>query len=149
MDRIPFVATAYSCPHRFGLTAAQDGTWYKNPVTIEEWMDEAVELGLSGIEVPLTKDQCEPGALDRIATAARKRSLAVIPDGGVIDVDEIGRLVSAVNLLCGDGPRIVRVIFSKFLCGDRCSDCDGCHRDRKSPGPGLLRPYAPVRPHRS
>jgi sugar phosphate isomerase/epimerase len=116
---ISYIATCFSCPHGFGLVPALDGTAVQSPITIEQWMDEAVSCGLAGVEIAIKEPDCNKDGLARIRDAALARGLKIILAAGVVDVEELRRNIHAATVVSGLERPVVRAIISRVLCGDR------------------------------
>lgn len=124
-----FSVCAYSLPHVMGYLKAADGNFCAAPLTPAELMDWAQENGLSGVEIPLESNapvfdgQRAPvsnEAFDAKAEAER-RNLRLIADyGSVVDKDW-EHLRDYITLAAQNGAKIVRVLLSYLLCGDRRS----------------------------
>lgn len=119
------LATAFSCPHSFGLLAAEDGSRPESPLTVERWMDIAAECGLQGVEIPVRGEGSTPEDLIRLRDAAHARKLVIVLAGGQVfqpgrggsDLSDLRHLIRAACVV--SEPRVVRTTLSGILCGDR------------------------------
>jgi sugar phosphate isomerase/epimerase len=115
--RLPYALTAYGLPHMMGYLPTRSGEAYPNPVSIEELMRRAADLGLAGVECPLPK----PGAL---SPAALRDLLAtyglryVANYMAVLDADA-SEWRTVLEAAAQTGATVVRSVLSRILCGDR------------------------------
>src|SRR5215831_6871709 len=96
-----FVATCFSCPHAFGLIPTLDGMAVDAPITVEQWMDEAVACGLAGVEIALKEADCTQDGRKNLRELAESRKLKIILAAGVVDVAELQRNIRAAREVSG------------------------------------------------
>ncbi len=117
---------SYSLPHVMGYLKTKGGVSCGKPLTPVELMDWAVAHNLQGVEIPLTAvvpsfdgARVETGWQGDIRAEAETRNLRLIADYGAIMVHEWEHLRDYITLAAESGAKIVRVILSNLLCGDR------------------------------
>jgi sugar phosphate isomerase/epimerase len=125
--------TAYGVPYTMGYIPAADGTPNSTPLTALQLMDRAVELGLSGIELPLTTRVPSfegrivelPLGCDDLGAELRSRGLSVVADYGVIVDTTAEHLADYLRTAHRLGASVVRATLSNILCGDRRTCAEG------------------------
>lgn len=136
---VPFALCAYSVPHLMGYLKTRDGELCPAPLTPLQLMDTAVELGLSGVEFPLSSlvpsfdgariqtDEITYDVTRELAT----RGLRIVADYGAILDHDADHLRDYLTLAAGVGATTVRTVLSHLLCGDRRKLAGGweAHRD--------------------
>ena len=128
-QKLPYLLTGYGLPYSLGYILLANGTPNPAPWSLEELANRAVELGLSGIEAPLTnripsfdgKVVELEGYCDNLVDLLRERELSVVADSGIVLEDTIEQLQEALHSAHRAGARILRVMISNLLCGDRRS----------------------------
>lgn len=117
---------AYSLPHIMGYLKTKGGASCDKPLTPTELMDWAVSRSLKGIEIPLqsivpTFDgaKVETGWKGDFRAETEQRNLRLIADYGAILDHNWEHLRDYITLAAANGVKIVRVILSHILCGDR------------------------------
>jgi sugar phosphate isomerase/epimerase len=116
--RLPFGVALHSYSYLGGFVGR--GTAQANPRPCDAYwlMDQAVALGLSGIEFP--PEESLPGTsaaeLARARAYAEDRGLFIVVDHGVVDGPGLQRHLRIAGAL---GAHVVRVVVSTILCGDR------------------------------
>jgi sugar phosphate isomerase/epimerase len=124
---IPFVLTAYSLPHVMGYLPTKAGEAHPSPLSTIGLMDTARELGLAGVEIPLTRrvpsfdgKLVEVGSADTdIRAALAERGLKLVADYGNILDQDAQHLKDYLKLAAQTGAKVVRATLSHLLCGDR------------------------------
>src|SRR5579862_4361560 len=148
---IPFVLTAFGLPHTLGYLATQSGERHPSPMTTVGLMDAAVEFGLAGVEIPLTRrvpsfdgktvDVAAPE--EEIKEALTGRGLRVVAAYGVIVEHDPAHLREYVERAAATGATTVRAIISTVLCGDR-RKLEGGWEQRLTGTAARLREVLPV-----
>ena len=113
----PFLLTAYGMPHVMGYLATQDGTHCAKPLSPVGLMDAAMEMGLAGVEFPLTIT--DDAQIDALRDALKSRGLTVVCDYMALlesDCETFGSFLRAAARL---GAKVTRTLISRILCGDR------------------------------
>jgi len=117
---------AYSMPHVMGYLKTKGGASCNKPLTPVELMDWAVSRNLKGVEIPLQSvvpafegTTVDTGWTGNFRAETEKRSLRLIADYGAILDHDWEHLRAYLTLAAESGAKIVRVILSYFLCGDR------------------------------
>ncbi len=121
-----FSVCSYSLPHVMGYLKTKGGVTCGKPLTPVELMDWAVAHQLKGIEIPLTSlvpsfdgAKVETHWQGDLHAEAEQRGLRLIADYGAILDHEWEHLRDYITLAAANGAKIVRVILSHLLCGDR------------------------------
>jgi sugar phosphate isomerase/epimerase len=126
-NRLPLLLTAYGLPYSMGYIPLQDGSANPSPWTAIELMDRAVELGLAGIEIPLTSrvPSFEGRIVEVVGPAAelgemlRERAMRVVADFGVVVENDAEVFRQYLRMAKSTGATVVRATLSNVLCGDR------------------------------
>ena len=126
-SRIPFALCAYSLPHTMGYLATKSGERAANPLTPNQFVDEAVRLGVSGVEFPLlSRVPVFDGGFAEAASfsgdlpdALRRNNLTFIADHGALLDNEAEHTIDYMKAAAANGAAVVRCILSHILCGDR------------------------------
>lgn len=114
---LPYALTAYGLPHRMGYLPTRDGTLHPSPLSATAFLDLAVGYGLRGVEFPLPKP--EVMSLEALRDALNAQGLRIVVDSmGVLDQSEEA-LRSDLRGAAAVGAKVLRVILSRILCGDR------------------------------
>ena len=151
VNQLPLVLTAYGVPYSMGYIPLKDGTPNPRPLTTIDLMDRACELGLAGIEVPLTASVPSfEGRVVELATppqdleaALRERGLRVVADYGIVTDHDAQHLIEYLKTAKALGATIVRAVLSNLLCGDRRS-CPGGWPARLEASAARLREVLPT-----
>src|SRR5438105_3680803 len=98
-----------------GYLATRDGQTHPRLLSIFEFMDAAVELGLAGVDIPL------PASIppEQIRDALQERGLRIVTEFMTLletDSEVFRRHLHASALV---GAKVVRAMISRILCGDR------------------------------
>jgi sugar phosphate isomerase/epimerase len=125
--------TAYGLPYTMGYIPLADGTPNPAPLTAAELMDRAAELGLAGIEIPLTARVPSfegrvvelPLGCDDLGAELRRRNLSVVADYGVVVETSSEHFADYLRTAHRLGARVVRATASNVLCGDRRTCAEG------------------------
>lgn len=129
---IPYLLTAYSIPHAMGYLPTKTGERAANPMTPIDLADAAHEMGLAGIEVPLSraapvfdgKTVEQTWSLDALRDRLDSYGMRLVADYGIVVAEPADHLRDYLRLAAGMGARVVRAILSNLLCGDRRTlDC--------------------------
>jgi sugar phosphate isomerase/epimerase len=96
-------------------------------------MDRSAELGLAGVEIPLTAQVPSfegrivdlPASNENLGDALRDRRLQLVADYGVLVENDVEHIVAYLRLAKLCGARGVRAILSNVLCGDRATVPEG------------------------
>lgn len=122
-----FLLTAYGLPYSMGYIPLKDGTANPSPWTATELIDRAAELGLAGIEIPLTSRV--PSFEGRIVELAsldddfgdllRDRRMRVVADYGIVVDNDAAHFIDYLHTAKRLGATVVRATLSNILCGDR------------------------------
>ncbi len=124
---IPFVLTAYGLPHVMGYLKTKAGESHPDPLGPVGLMDTAVELGLSGVEIPLSTRvpsfdgqyvETAPLTAD-LRDALEARGLRIVADYGALLDHEPGHLRDYLKTVAQVGATVMRATLSHLLCGDR------------------------------
>ena len=132
-NRLPFVLTAYGLPYTMGYIPLKDGSANPSPWTVSELVDHAAELGLAGIEVPLTSRVPSfegrivelAGAAEELGGLLRERGMRLVADYGVIVDNDADHVIDYLHTAKRLGAPVVRATLSNVLCGDRRTCPDG------------------------
>lgn len=114
---LPLVLTAYGLPHVMGYLPTKAGETVRSPLSVPDLAAAAAELGLAGIEIPLPTGDASVMATLRERVQAQE--LRVVADFAVLlesEAKDIRAYLEAAALL---GAKVVRVMLSRILCGDR------------------------------
>ena len=122
-----YVLTAYSLPHSMGYLPTQNGAFCATPLSVLDLMDAAVNLGLAGVEIPLTARVPSfngvivetPALPPDLAGELQSRNLRLIADYGALLDYDVQHTKDYLDLAARSGTTIVRAILSHLLCGDR------------------------------
>jgi sugar phosphate isomerase/epimerase len=120
---IPVLLTGYSLPHATGFLPAKDGTENPSPLSHVDLMNAAVEMRLTGIEVPIPFR--DPELLGRFRDALLERGLRVVADTmAIVDMEpaDYRLYLEAAHYV---GAKVVRSLFSRVLCGRRDTLVEG------------------------
>ncbi len=124
--RIPYALTAYSLPHVMGYLPTKDGTFHPTPLGPLVLMDAAVELGLDGVEFPLSTrlqsfdgEYVDAPAVADVARELNERNLKVVADYGVLIDQPREHFIAYLHTAGAAGAKVVRATLSTILCGDR------------------------------
>lgn len=139
MKRLPFALCGYSLPHVMGYLKTKGGEACAEPLTPLGLMEAAQELGLSGVEFSLAslvpsfdgaKVQTSELTMDIKAELAA-RDLSLVADYGAILNTDADHLRVYLTQAANAGAKVVRVVLSHLLCGDRRTLEGGwnAHRD--------------------
>lgn len=117
---------SYSMPHVMGYLKTKSGTSCVKPLTPVELMDWAVLRNLKGVEIPLEPVVPSFGGEtvtmeweENLGQEAESRNLRLIADYGAILGNDWEHLRNYITLAAEQGAKIVRIILSNLLCGDR------------------------------
>jgi sugar phosphate isomerase/epimerase len=132
-SKLPMLLTAYGVPYTMGYIPSADGAPNPTPLTALQLMDKAVELGLSGIELPLTTRVPSfegrvvelPLGCDDLGAELRSRGLSVVADYGVIVDTTAEHFADYLRTAQRLGASVVRATLSNMLCGDRRTCAEG------------------------
>lgn len=119
---IPMALTGYGLPHVMGYLKTRGGEGHPSPVSAIDLMDAAKELGLSGIEVPLTAAKgfpVEPLPVEVLRDALQERGLRLIPDYMALTSTDVPTFRAFLEKASALGATVVRSTLSSILCGDR------------------------------
>ncbi len=150
--------TAYGLPYTMGYIPLADGTPNPAPLTAVELMDRAAELGLAGIEIPLTARVPSfegrvvelPLGCDDLGAELRRRNLSVVADYGVVVDTSAEHFADYLRTAQQLGARVVRATLSNVLCGDRRTlhrRMAGAARRRRRPVARSVADRRRARPH--
>ncbi|MEX2139049.1 MAG: sugar phosphate isomerase/epimerase [Pirellulales bacterium] len=126
-NQLPLLLTAYGLPYSMGYIPLQDGSANPSPWTVIELMDQAAELGLSGIEIPLTSRVPSfegrtievVGPADDLGERLREREMRIVADYGVVVENDVEAFRQYLRMAKRTGAAVVRATLSNVLCGDR------------------------------
>lgn len=116
-SRLNMALNVYGIPHMMGLQPTKDGKPNPSPLTIDSFLDLAVEMSLGGVDMELPK----PGqmSIDAFAEALHSRDLKIIIEYmGILECDVAG-ITEQLRGAKRVGARVLRVCMSRLLCGDR------------------------------
>src|SRR5687768_7298165 len=122
-DRLPYVLTAYSMPHVMGLLPTRAGENHPCPVDPFSLMDAAMEMGLSGVEMPLPPETL--ASTEALREALDARGLKIVPDHPVLLNVSAEEFRDFLRRSAELGAKVVRALLSTTLCGDRRSVTEG------------------------
>ena len=109
------VLTSFGLPHTMGYLATLSGERPRVPVSPVDLMDEAVAMGLAGVELP----PGPPDEVDALACSARERGLRIVPAcSGILDITA-AEFAAHLHASARLGSSTVRATLSGVLCGDR------------------------------
>src|SRR5450432_3261816 len=114
--KLAMALNSYGMPHVMGYLATQSGSAPRQALSAIGLMDAAIEMGLAAVEFPTPADV---ESAKRLVDALRERDLAIVSDLPISldsDAEPIRQCIKAAALL---GAKVVRVILSGILCGDR------------------------------
>jgi sugar phosphate isomerase/epimerase len=150
-DRMPFLLTAYGLPYTMGYIPIKDGLANPSPWTAVELMDRAAELGLAGIEIPLTASVPSfegrivelAGPAEDLGETLRERGTQVVADYGIVVDYDAAHFIDYLHTAKRLGAKVVRATLSNILCGDRRT-CPGGWPARLEAVAARLREVLPV-----
>ncbi len=124
---LPYLLTGYGLPYTMGYITARDGIPNPEPLPAAGLMDLAAELGLTGVEIPLSSRVPSfegrwvdlPPPKEGLAEALRRRGLALIADYGILTDTDTDHLLDTLKQAQSLGCKVVRATLSNVLCGDR------------------------------
>lgn len=124
---IPVVLTGYGMPHVMGYLPTKDGEFVSAPLNPLRLLETARELGLAGIEIPLTtrvpsfegKYVEVAASLETLKAALDASGMRVVADYGTILDQEADHLRAYLRTAAEMGAKVVRATLSTLLCGDR------------------------------
>ena len=149
---LPLCLTAYGLPHTMGYVKTRDDAPNATPLTPLGLADLARELGLAGVELPLTARI--PSFNGQIVEAAgvpenfpaelASRNLKLVADYGALLDYDAPHTRAYLDKAAQTGTKVVRAILSHLLCGDRRKMAGGwnLHRDAIAARLRELLPYA-------
>lgn len=115
--RLDMALNVYGLPYTMGQLPLKGGALNPSPMTVEGFLDAAVALRVSAVDMELPKpDQMSDEAF---ADALRRRGLRLVVEYmGILECDAaaFGTILRRAGRL---GARVVRVCMSRLLCGDR------------------------------
>ncbi|MBV9851331.1 MAG: sugar phosphate isomerase/epimerase [Armatimonadetes bacterium] len=106
-----------------GSLPTKAGERVGEPLGIPGLLDAAMGMGLAGVELGLPSPETLPPEAFGEALAAR--GLRVVLDFGVLAAAEAGEIRAYLQAAAALGARVVRVMLSRVLCGDRRALADG------------------------
>ncbi len=124
---IPFALTAYGLPHVMGYLKTKSGEAHPDPLGPIGLMDAAVELGLIGVEMPLSTrvpsfdgQYVETAPLtEDLRDALAARGLRIVADFGALLDHDPQHLRDYLRIVAQVGATVMRATLSHLLCGDR------------------------------
>lgn len=147
-----YLLTAYGLPHRMRYLPTRQGEWCAEAISPLELMDRAVELGVAGIEVPLTARVPSfngvivetPPLPEDLPGELQRRGLKLVADYGALLDYDVEHTRDYLALASRSGATVVRAILSHLLCGDRRPMVNGweAHREALATRLRELLPYA-------
>jgi sugar phosphate isomerase/epimerase len=125
--QIPYLLTGYSLPHAMGYLPTKAGERAANPVTPLDLAMTAREMGLAGIEVPLSrvapvfdgKTVEQTWSLEELRERLASYDMRVVADYGIVVDQSADHLCEYLRLAASMGAKVVRALLSNLLCGDR------------------------------
>jgi len=150
---LPLLLCGYSLPHLMGYLPTRAGEMPGTPLSPLELLSLANELGLQGVECPLTET---PSVFDGVTATvdagldalleqinARSYGSIIVADYGALLDHEPDHLITYCKRAATYGARIVRCIPSHILCGDRRGFPAGWtrHRELLAQRLGLVLPH--------
>jgi sugar phosphate isomerase/epimerase len=127
MHEIPYVLTAYSLPHAMGYLPTKAGERAARPLTPVNLVEAAAEMGLAGVEVPLSrvtpvfdgKTVEQEWSLEELRARLDARGMHLVADYGILMDQPAEHFHEYLRLAAQMGARVVRALLSNLLCGDR------------------------------
>lgn len=124
---LPIALTAYGLPHTMGYLPTRSGERYPEPLDPIGFMDAARQMGLAGVEFPLSaRVPSFEGRYVEVESAAgdlraelEARGLKVVADYGAILDHDKQHLIDYLHRAKAVGAKVVRATLSALLCGDR------------------------------
>lgn len=124
---IPYLLTGYSLPHAMGYLPTRAGERAAVPLTALDLLSAAHEMGMAGIEVPLSrmapvfdgKVVEQEWSLVGLRERLDSLGMRVIADYGVIVDQPAENFSNYMRLADRMGAKVVRALLSNLLCGDR------------------------------
>ena len=113
-SRLEMVLTSYSMPHVMGYLATQAGEPPHEALSEIAFMDAAVEMGMSGVEFPTPSK-----FITELTDALRQRDLSIVCDLPISLDADMKLIRQCIKDSASLGAKVVRVILSTILCGDR------------------------------
>ena len=114
---IPYLLTAYGIPHRMGYLKTLSGESHPRPLSVIDLMDEAVELKLAGVEIPV--DRLGEIPLIAIKEALNERKMRIVADTMTVLEADVVQWRTLLENSAFLGAKVVRTLLSGILCGDR------------------------------
>src|SRR6266540_53067 len=115
--RLPFALTAYGIPHVMGYLQTRGGETCADQLDSFGLMDVAVEMGLSGVEMPLPYPDIIP--TEAFRDALESRDLQFVADFMVLLGCSADTFRDYLKRCAKVGAKVVRAMISTSLCGDR------------------------------
>lgn len=124
---IPYLLTGYSLPHAMGYLPTKGGVRAAHPITPLDLAVAAREMGLAGIEVPLSrvapvfdgKTVEQSWSLEELKERLDSDGMRLVADYGIVVDQTAEHLCDYLRLAASMGAKVVRAILSNLLCGDR------------------------------
>ena len=115
--RLDMALNVYGIPHAMGLMPTKAGAPNPRPMTVTDFLDLAVELRLSAVDMELPRpDQMTD---DAFADALRERGLRLVVEHMYLLESDVPALRAALGRAGRLGARVFRACMSRVLCGDR------------------------------
>ena len=151
MTALPYLLTGYGVPYSMGYIPLNDGSPNPFPWSVMDLIDRADELGLAGIEIPLTSRVPSfegrvvelAGPADDLGEILRRRNMRLVADYGVVVDNDVPHFIDYLHTARRVGAVIVRATLSNVLCGDRRT-CAGGWPARLEAVAARLRRVLPV-----
>lgn len=125
--RLPYILTGYGLPYTLGYIPLKNGSANPSPLALLDLVGRAENLGLSGIEAPLSNriPSFDGRIVERDASkqdlgeTLRDRKMKVVADAGILLDEDPQQIETSMRMARATGATVYRVMLSNLLCGDR------------------------------
>lgn len=118
MPRLPIGLCVYGISYSTGYVGKNSPRAHPHPLTAPDFLDLAVRLGLSSVEMPLSYIAADesPAKLADFAAQVAEHGLGLVIDGPMLEVATFRRHLEQAHAM---GATVVRCMLSHVLCGER------------------------------
>ncbi len=113
------VLTVHALPHVMGYLATKAGEAASNPLSMLDLAATADELGLSGIDAGVSS--LDEAGLDALIQVLAQRNQRFLAEYGVVTGAQTDTVRDVIVKSAALGAKVLRVMISGVLCGDRRS----------------------------
>lgn len=120
---LPFALTTYGFPHRMGYLPTQGGVRHPEPLTVPQVLAATAAFQLTGIDMPLPDPALLPD--EEFRDLLQHHNLRYVAEYmAVVDIPE-DKFRTYLTRAAYAGAKVVRVIISSVLCGERRTLAEG------------------------